>query len=573
MKRYKFVIFFLCLCAFLDLKAQLSTNERPVSFGRESEMITCYKSTNPIAIMPQLDVAKLEQEDREDEEYDVPPRFGYPHRVNYDLNNSGIWYELPNGDKLWQLEVVCPGALSVNFCYDKFWIPEGSKLFVYSKDRKHCIGAFTSTNNKGDRENIRGFATGLVYGDDVILEYYQPKEVSASAIISIEYVVHGYRYIQIETTGFGGAGNCMVNVNCEEGRDWQQEKRAVALTLVNGHRWCTGSLINTTDLSQRPFFLTANHCLGSWANAPYTYDAETLPYLDHYSFYWNYEAPGCINDNIEPCRYSTSGAIVVANDSITDFALLRLVEDPKDSISGALFYMGWDCSGQSGNPGVCVHHPNGDVKKISTVDGPPLSTSWPRNPEYTNSHWEVGWASTLNGHGMVQGGSSGSPLLNAMHRLIGQLHGSDCQECNNDTGHGWYGKFDVSWIGYNTNSTFRRLNCWLDSLNTNVQKMDGLLVIPSTETITTDEQLYCNMRITETGKLTVQSDVEMMGNSRVIVEFGGKLIIDGGTISNIELELMPGAYLQITDGGILETRNGFNAPVGAIVDIQSGKIL
>lgn len=117
------------------------------------------------------------------------------------------------------------------------------------------------------------------------------------------------------------------------------------------------------------------------------------------------------------------------------------------------------------------------------------------------------------------------------------------------------------------------MNCWLDSLSTGTQTMDGLLVIPVTETMSADEQLYCNIRITNSGQLTVQSDIELMGNSRVIVESGGKLIIDGGMISNADIVLKPGASLRILNGGIIETRNGFEAPIGATVDVLNGKIL
>ena len=273
-----------CLCVFANARAQLSTNEKPVSFDRESELTVISKSLTPTVTTPKLDMAKLAKEDEEDELYDMPPRFGYSHIVNYDLNNSGTWYELPNGDKLWQLEVVCPSALSVNFCYDKFWIPEGGKFFVYSKDKKHTIGAFTSINNKGDKENVRGFATGLMYGDDVILEYYQPKEVTTNAIISIEKVVHGYRYIRTYDLGYGTSDTCMVNINCDAGKDWQYEKKAVAMIVVNGERWCTGSLINTTDLSQKPYLLTADHCLGDSANHFIKYDAVNLPDLEHLLF-------------------------------------------------------------------------------------------------------------------------------------------------------------------------------------------------------------------------------------------------------------------------------------------------
>ena len=49
------------------------------------------------------------------------------------------------------------------------------------------------------------------------------------------------------------------------------------------------------------------------------------------------------------------------------------------------------------------------------------------------------------------------------------------------------------------------------------------------------------------------SNIEMMGNSKVIVESGGSLIISGGTLSNVDLVLKPGSSLQILNGGILET--------------------
>lgn len=563
---YKATILIVCFCSFANVAAQLSTNEKPISFGRASEMQVKQISANPVVTMPLLDMAKIEKEDREDEEYDMPPRFGYRHKVNYNLTNSGTWYELPNGDRLWQLDVVCPNALSVNFCYDMFWIPEGGKFFVYSKDKKYSIGAFTSRNNKGSRENIRGFATGIVLGDDVMLEYYQPRDVSADAIISIEYVVHGYREIPLLRKGFGEAGNCMVNINCEEGENWQYEKNAIAMILANGNRCCTGSLINTTNLSQTPFFLTANHFIKKHG------DAVNDSILDYFTFWWNYEMPGCVNDSIEPTYYSTSGAVIVANNIEPDFALLKLTEDPQSLSNYVPFYLGWDNSGDSGAPGVCIHHPACDVKKISTVFDQPESSSWPSTGELFYSHWKVKWRETLNGHGTTRGGSSGSPLLNSTHKVIGQLHGSNGQTCLGMNAYSLYGKFDVSWVGNGNDSIQRRMDCWLDSMNTGVQTMEGLLIIPNARTMTTNRPLYSNVRITDTGQLTIQSDIELMGNSRVKVEAGGRLIIDGGIFSNVDLDLEPGASLCIINGGVMETRSGFQAPVGAKVEVINGKI-
>ena len=570
MQHIKNFFLFVCLCVFANANAQLSTNEKPVSFERQSELTVISKSSTPIVTTPKLDMAKITKEDEEDDKYDMPLRFGYSHIVNYDLNNSGIWYEFPNGDKLWQLNVVCPGALSVNFCYDKFWIPEGGKFFVYSKDRKHIIGAFTSKNNNGDKEKVRGFATELIYGDDVVLEYYQPKETTNDAIISIEYIVHGYRDVRLDEMGYGASDPCMVNVNCSEGQNWQNEKKAVArVLLINS--FFSGFLIATTSLSGEPFFLTANHCMRSKGR-----DAISNQNLDDAVFYWNYETAGCANGIVEPSNYqTTNGATLVANPYENnavklDFALLRLTGVP---VNYTPYYLGWDKSGQSGDSCVCIHHPMGDVKKISTSLSQPAQGNYPDN-SHDNLYWDVDWDVTEHGHGVVNPGSSGSPLLNDMHRVIGHMRRSDMENCNH-TGYSLFGKLEASWTGNNihADSIHRRLNCWLDSLHSGTQTtIEGVLVIPS-YTLIYDNQQFYNIRVTSSGELVVLSNVQLMGNSRVIVESGGQLLIQGGKLSNVDLVLKPGATLRITEGGILYTRNGFEAPGGAYVSIDNGRIL
>ena len=97
MQYIKTTIILVCLCTFVSAKAQLSTNEKPISFNRESELAVISRSSIPIVTTPQLDMEKIAKEDEEDELYDMPPRFGYSHFVNYDLDNSGTWFELRFG--------------------------------------------------------------------------------------------------------------------------------------------------------------------------------------------------------------------------------------------------------------------------------------------------------------------------------------------------------------------------------------------------------------------------------------------------------------------------------------------
>jgi predicted amino acid dehydrogenase len=78
--------------------------------------------------------------------------------------------------------------------------------------------------------------------------------------------------------------------------------------------------------------------------------------------------------------------------------------------------------------------------------------------------------------------------------------------------------------------------------------------------------------ISSGGQVTIQDEVEPIGNSCIIVEQGGALVIDGGRLSNIDLVLRAGSSLHVFNGGVIETRNDFVAPVGAIINITHGEI-
>jgi len=414
MKKYITTIIFLLLSYYTLVHGQISTHEKPESFKKNIPNLINNERTQKR--LPSLDMKKIEQEDNEDEANGMPPRFGIRQKVDYNLDNSGEWDTLSNGDRIWRLSISCPEALSINILYDKFWIPDNTKFFIYSNDHKYSIGAITSKNNKGDKNNPQGFATGLVYGDEITLEYYLPSEVEDTGIISIAYVVHGYKYInviegQMVESQYGGSGNCQVNVNCSEGQNWQSEKNAVAMIIMDGSYICTGSLINTTTNDNRLLFLTANHCLVNGK------DAINAPNLSQWTFYWQYESQECTNTSPSTI-YSTVGATVVANNAVSDFALLRLTENPLNATGVTPYYLGWDRTGNSGIGGVGIHHPSGDIKKIATYSGTPVNSSC-----MNNYFWQTGFIQTPNGYSVMEPGSSGSPLINSNHKVIGQLYG------------------------------------------------------------------------------------------------------------------------------------------------------
>ena len=110
--------------------------------------------------------------------------------VSYNLNNSGTWTTLDNGDRLWKLKITSPGAVKILLYYQGFYLPKGAKLFVYNGDRSETAGAFTSANNDDANVNSGIISTPHLSGDTQIVEYYEPANVKGQGHFSIFRVAH-----------------------------------------------------------------------------------------------------------------------------------------------------------------------------------------------------------------------------------------------------------------------------------------------------------------------------------------------------------------------------------------------
>jgi hypothetical protein len=509
------------------LNAQIVTDEQPTGLTLVQSSISrnanIYSDTVQILSAPNRVTINIE--DSIADSQPGPLRFACPVQVNYTLYNSGTWQVLANGDKLWKLKVKLPGALSTNALYDKFWLPEGGKFFVYSEETEQYIGAVTSEYIGGSYEEPAPFATALIYGESAVFEYYQPASVSDSAVISISRIDYGYRFVNNPNDNilqsFGDAGNCQVNINCSEGNNWQTEKHAVARVSVvgpEGSGWCSCALVNNTANDYTPYVLTANHCLEGL-------DAVTNNNAGQWIFYWEYEHSGCTNSSTQPTLRTTLGATIRANNSVSDFALLQLTQDPRNS-GIAPYYLGWDRTGNSGTGGIGIHHPRGDVKKISTsnqIQNQSTQITISGNVCQSNTHWKVVWNT-----GTTESGSSGSPFIDNNHRIIGQLHGGNAS-CTALTQPDYYGKFNVSWNGTGTSTgatdNRRRLNYWLDPAGLSVETLNGLegfslsgsdFICPNSNETYTIQNKPATATVTWTSNaITLSSANNTTGNSAV----------------------------------------------------------
>jgi hypothetical protein len=201
-------------------------------------------------------------------------------------------------------------------------------------------------------------------------------------------------------------------------------------------------------------------------------------------------------------------------------------------VSYTPYFSGWDHSGNTPTSAVGIHHPSGDIKKISFENQALISTTFGSCP--ANSHWGVtNWDS-----GVTEGGSSGSPLYDQNHRIIGQLHGG-ASACGGANLSDEYGKFSVSWDPAGSNTT-NQLKCWLDPnnsgaafingfdpLNATVAALDAGLSSPILELTTFCGTNYTpKVTIANSGTNTLTSAVvtySIDGGANQTVNWGGSL--------------------------------------------------
>lgn len=441
------ILIFILFFSFSNLAfTQINIGGVPPSFKLFQK--TSVEEINMIPFSTQ----KLVEEDLIEDSKNEPYRFGKRLDVNFGLKTNGNWTEIQGG-KIWRLKVKSENALTLNLQFDDFYMPEGGQFFIYNEDKTEVLGAFTKINNKSDGK----FATGLVRGEVLVLEYYEPTKSEGKGRINVECVIHGYRNFGLKA--FNSSGSCNNNTICPEAAAWQDEKKAIALILVNGNRSCTGALVNNTLEDCTPYFLTANHCIGGMA---------TGTVANNWVFMFNYDSPICSPNQDGPTNQTVAGATLLSKGATSDFALFEISVDPGNPPAPAtgldVYYAGWSNIDVAAPSATAIHHPAGDVKKISFENDVLTSSTWSGT---AGSHWRVNdWDD-----GTTEPGSSGSPLFDDQHRIIGQLHGGGAA-CGNNL-EDLYGKVAYSWNNGGSTSSNARLQDWLDPNNSGVGTLDG----------------------------------------------------------------------------------------------------
>lgn len=469
------ITLFIFLVFTLLTTAQVTNNGEPASWS----LIATKTTTNPI-FLSELNLKQLRAEDLKNDKIKTKPyRIGVPKKVNYGLQNGGTWTDLPNGDRIWQISFSSSDALHLSVNFNSFYLPQGSNLYLYNNDKTDLLGAITSAVNNKKNE----LGTSFVKGDKVWVEYYEPAAVKGEGKLNISSIIHGYRLGKTVQKGYhdksilkiNNSGDCNHDVNCNIGADFEASrdelKKSVAFMSMGDGYICTGTLINNTAEDKKPYFLSAQHCLERS-----TGDAAANPSLFSMRFNWISPNPVCaaINNSTDTVdEFTMMGSTLKAQFDDSDFLLLELNNPiPND---WDITFAGWDRTDIDPKFGVSIHHPEGDIMKISRDDTGPEKAVLDQK-----ELWLIGGLNDGFGEGdgweigVTEGGSSGGALFNQNGQIIGQLYGGNalCNGTVNNDDYDLFGRFAISWNGGNTPSN--SLKPWLDPQQTNATTFNSL---------------------------------------------------------------------------------------------------
>ncbi len=476
--KYWYIAFlqvFLCTAGSLGLQGQVEFPGRPLGINRQ------LKAARVIYTLPPpdpLEIAALRESARNRVAKPLPFAIIRPVNLNPEMNGS---WSLEGDQRIWRVHLISPGAYSLGVNFNAWQLQPGVKVFVYDPSQTRVKGALTSGNNKSSGM----LPVGHIPGQEVVIEMQVPLDMQEYGELELESLSHAFldlKHVQgpaaCDPGIFDCSQACEIDVNCVEGDDWWMVKPSVVRIYINKtsiSEYCTGVLVNNTSYDGTPYVLTAQHCIANQSHATGS------------TFQFNYESAECFGED-GPLNMSISTSDLMSVGDSIDFSLVKLSVDPPPSYG--VYYAGWDRSEFQTTPSTTIHHPWGDVKKITfDEDEAPYIPSQPDDVPYSDLqdyHYFSFWWIKRWEIGTTEGGSSGGPLFNQGGRVIGTLSGGRAR-CGDSIGYDaetdrviynnvfnyddYFTRFGMSWDyeDYKGNT----LSEWLDPSGTGAETIGG----------------------------------------------------------------------------------------------------
>lgn len=413
----------------------------------------------------------LERIDKE-AQYSGRHMVGVQIETDFDFFAKAQLELLADGMEEWTLVMESADAAGLCVYFDDFHLPVGTELLVESPKVAFANDFSLEPIDASENNDHGRWVTPDVPGDKIVLVYRQHSSTVGEPQLNVDAL--GYFVTGVSR---GGSDPCQVDVACPEGDSWQCERDGVVrltVTQLGGIYFCSGSMVNNFRMDCRQLLLSAFHCADA-------VDDDEWAYLKVQYNYEHFECGGSASYNT---RIRTGVIMLTHSDDASnqgftgsDFLLVE-VEDPINA-SWNPFYAGFDATTFGGAEGVGIHHPAGDRKKISYYNTNLISQSIGAS----GSHWRVTWQPTETDHGVTEGGSSGSPIFNQNHHIVGTLSSGLSACVTNGVGNGtgpyqpdFYGKMSYHWEGNNPIPSSWKLKEFLDPDNTGEKILHGSYV-------------------------------------------------------------------------------------------------
>jgi hypothetical protein len=319
-------------------------------------------------------------------------------------SHGKVWVNHKDGTQIRLFALRSPGAVGIRVHLDNFDLADGDEVYIYGDSpESHVAGPFTLKGPFGDGR----FWSDTIGGDTVIVEHFSRGTERGFRIPEISHLFQDAARAAVQPEAL----SCEVDASCSN----EPEKNSVArydFVSVDGAVFiCSGTLINDQAGDNAPYFMTANHCLNTSAEARTT------------EVFWFYQTNGCNSGQLRSdiVRSSPIGATLLVTDQPTDSSLLKI----NGAIPNGAVFSGFDPNPQTaGTPVFALHHPGGALppdpsSALRRAGGSILDLNGACGASGLVKGYTVGFT-----NGVVEPGSSGSGIWvteNGQHRLVGQL--------------------------------------------------------------------------------------------------------------------------------------------------------
>jgi hypothetical protein len=318
-----------------------------------------------------------------------------------------IAYAPGKDGETWATVISVENAGGVRLHIENLNLPQGAELYVYSRGGE-TQGPYTGTGPDGTGD----LWTTSVFGSEVIVQVRGAVRGLAAGRASFRVTEVGVliptftEQVPQAPNAFCSNPACIVDASCYSAANSIKDAYAKMEWVAGAFLYtCTTGLLNDSNPSSTNYALTANHCLSKASTAK------------NVSFYWRFRTSSCNGacPSNSGWPYKTTGAGVAASNRSGDYTLLTLNTAPPAG-SVRLGFTNAPVANTNGVPLHRVSNPNfgPQVYNEQTVStSAPTCQGWPRGERIYSKD-------TLGG---TDGGSSGSPVVNASDQVVGQLSG------------------------------------------------------------------------------------------------------------------------------------------------------